>query len=226
MRTLIVEDETRVAEFIRKGLREAGHSADIAADGAEATELVNGNDYDMVLLDWLLPDVEGIQLCLSWRKAGVRLPVIMVTCRGATEDLTTALEQGADDHIVKPFKFAELLARMKALHRRAITAPESIVLVLGDLKVDPIRRKVERGGDPIFLSSREFALLEFLFQNLGKIVSKKDIARQVLGISHDTNTNIIEVHMNHLRNKLDCGSRRPLIYTIRGLGYVLKELDA
>ncbi|MFQ5864130.1 MAG: response regulator [bacterium] len=225
MRVLIVEDETRVANFIRKGLKEAGYSADIAGDAKQGEYLSSVNDYDIILLDWLLPDAEGIELCRQWRKHGLQVPVIMVTCKDTTNDVISALDSGADDYIVKPFTFSELLARIRALLRRASTIPVSPKLILDDLEVDLVGREVSRGDTKIYLSDREFSLLEYLLRNAGNVITKAEISEHVWGIRFETNTNIVEVYVNHLRNKLDCGSRRPLIHTIRGVGYVMKVLE-
>lgn len=225
MKVLIVEDEVRVANFIRKGLKEAGHAADVAEDAEKGQSLASANEYDLILLDWILPGVNGLELCLQWRKQGLRIPIMMVTCKDTTNDVISALDSGADDYIVKPFTFSELLARMRALERRASSTPTSPKLRLDDLEVDPIRREVNRGKAKIFLSAREFALLEYLLRNTDAVVTKADIFKHVWGVYHETSTNIIEVYVNRLRIKLDCGSRCPLIHTIRGVGYVMKVLE-
>ncbi|MFQ5650508.1 MAG: response regulator transcription factor [bacterium] len=226
MKVLIVEDEVRVANFIRKGLREAGYAADIAQSAGEGADCMSNNEYDLVLLDWLLPDKPGIDLCLQWRKENLLLPVIMVTCRDATDDVVSALDNGVDDYIVKPFTFSELLARMRALLRRASTKGVSPTLKLDDLEVNPARRTVNRGETKIHLSEREFALLEYLLRNSGRVSTKKEILAQVWDIQHNINSNLVEVFINRLRLKLDCGSRRPLIHTLRGAGYLMKALAA
>ncbi len=225
MKVLIVEDEVRVANFLRKGLREAGHDVDAVANGQKACECVANTEYDMILLDWMLPDTSGIDLCLDWRKQALRIPIIMVTAKDTTHDLISALDGGADDYLIKPFALAELFARMRALHRRSSEIPPKATFKLDDLVLDWASREARRSKDQIYLSPREFSLLEFFFRNLGKTISKRELSEQVLGVHHDANTNLIEVHINHLRNKLDCGSKRPLIHTIRGVGYVLKVLE-
>lgn len=225
MRILIVEDEVRVANFIRKGLKEAGYAADIAEDAYNAEYLISVNEYDVILLDWLIPGVTGQQLCHQLRKQGVQTPVIMVTVKDSTNDVISALDSGADDYIIKPFSFAELLARIRALLRRTSVMPATPQLKLDDLVVDVSRHEAYRGETKIWLSAREFALLEFLMRNSGNVVSRTAISENVWGILFETNTNVIEVYINHLRKKLDCGSGRPLIHTVRGVGYLMKEFE-
>jgi DNA-binding response OmpR family regulator len=225
MRILIVEDEARLAEFLRRGLKEAGYVADLAEDAYNGEYLASVNDYDLILLDWLIPGMSGVDLCRQWRKNGVLIPVIMLTVKDNTEDVIAALDSGADDYITKPFSFDELLARVRALLRRSSMTPSAPLLKLDDLVVDPSRHEARRGGDKIFLSAREFALLEYLLHNAGNVVSKATIAEHVWGINFETNTNLIEVYVNHLRNKLDCGCKRQLIHTVRNVGYVIKVLE-
>ncbi|MDZ7276626.1 MAG: response regulator transcription factor [candidate division KSB1 bacterium] len=225
MRVLIVEDEARVAQFIRKGLNEADYVADIAADAHQAEYLASLNEYDLILLDWLIPGASGVELCRQWRERGMLTPIIMLTVKDNTTDLITALDNGADDYLTKPFSFAELLARMRAQLRRTSSAPLVPLLKLDDLVVDPSKREVQRGGNKIFCSSREYALLEYLLRNAGNVVTRTAIAEHVWGLLFETNTNLIEVYINHLRKKLDCGSRRPLIHTVRNIGYVMKVLE-
>lgn len=226
MRVLIVEDEARVAQFIRKGLKEAGYASDIAEDAHNGEYLVSVNDYDLILLDWLIPGVAGLELCREWRKRGLQTPVIMLTVKDNTSDIIAALDGGADDYIIKPFSFEELLARIRAHLRRSSAMPVSALLKLDDLVVDPARRDVRRGDVKIFLTGREFALLEFLLRGNGNVLSRSTIAEHVWGVLFETNTNLVEVYVNHLRRKLDCGSRRPLIHTVRGFGYVMKVLNS
>ncbi len=225
MRVLIVEDEARLAEFIRKGLKEAGYAADIAEDASNGEYLVSINNYDMILLDWLIPGITGLELCREWRKRGLQTPVIMLTVKDNTNDIIEALDSGADDYIIKPFSFEELLARIRAHQRRSAVMPENTLLKLDDLVVDVVRREVHRGGIKLILTGREFALLEFLLRSNGKVLSRSTIAKHVWGMSLE-NSNLVEVYVNHLRRKLDCGSRLPLIHTVRGFGYVMKVLNS
>lgn len=225
MKALIVEDEPRVARFIQQGLTEANYEVDVAYDAETGEAFVSKNNYEVVLLDWLLPGMSGLELCQKWREGGITVPVIMVTARDSTEDLIKALDSGADDYIVKPFSFEALLARIRANVRRVTTLTEPLHLKLADLHVDVAKRRVRRGDEEIFLSAREFALLELLLRSQGKVIPKTKVFQEVWGYSFETNTNLVEVYINHLRKKLDCGSRTPLIHTIRGVGYIMKELD-
>lgn len=222
---LIVEDEARVANFVHKGLTNAGYTADIAENADRAEYLITVNKYDLILLDWRLPGISGLDLCELWRKRGLHTPVIMVTAKDSTIDLINALDKGADDYIIKPFSFDELLARIRAHIRRTSVNSPVTKLRCEDLELDLVKRKVTRGSTEIFLSSREFALLEFLMQRSEKIVSKTEIFSHVWGIEFETRTNLVEVYINHLRKKLDCGSRIPLIHTVKGVGYVLKKFE-
>jgi len=225
MRILIIEDESHLANFIRKGLQESGYVVDIAEDGGTADYLVNVNKYDLILLDLLLPDQDGVVLCRKWRDDGRDTPIIMLTARDDKEDIIYGLDCGADDYVVKPFSFSELLARIRSLLRRVSMKPSKLKFKIDDLEIDITRREVNRGGSKIFLSVREFSLLEFLLRNSGKVVTKTEILEHVWGYLFETNTNVLEVTINHLRKKLDCGSRRPLIHTVRGVGYMIKDQD-
>ncbi len=225
MRVLVVEDEVRVASFLQKGLKEAGYIADIATNADNGDYLVSCNDYDLILLDWLMPDVSGLELCRQWRKNGLKTPIIMLTCKEHTTDLVTALDNGVDDYIVKPFLFSELLARIRAMLRRASRFPEKPGLQMDDLKIELTTRNVTRGESTIVLSAREFTLLHYLIQNAEKVVTKTEISEHVWGTIFQTNTNILEVYINRLRNKLNCGSKHPLIHTVRGVGYIMRVMN-
>jgi len=225
VRVLVVEDEVRVASFLQKGLKEAGYIADIATNADNGDYLVSCNDYDLILLDWLMPDVSGLELCRQWRKNGLKTPIIMLTCKEHTTDLVTALDNGVDDYIVKPFLFSELLARIRAMLRRASRFPEKPGLQMDDLKIELTTRNVTRGESTIVLSAREFTLLHYLIQNAEKVVTKTEISEHVWGTIFQTNTNILEVYINRLRNKLNCGSKHPLIHTVRGVGYIMRVMN-
>ena len=225
MKILIVEDEKRVVNFLQKGLRRANYEIDVAESSETAEALVAENEYDFILLDWMLPGKSGIELCKSWRMQGLKVPIIVLTARDTTKDLVNALDSGADDYIVKPFSFSELLARIRALQRRYSDNSNSKILKIDDLILDIERREVERGGSKIYLSSREFTLLEFLMKNVETVISKSKISEHVWGFTFETRTNLIEVYINHLRKKLDCGSQVPLIHTIKGAGYVMKNFN-
>ncbi len=225
MRVLIVEDEARLANFISKGMKETGYVSDIAKDAKHADYFVSTNDYDLILLDWLLPDISGLELCKKWRLQGRQTPLIMITAKDNREDIISGLDCGADDYLVKPFSFSELLARIRALLRRASVMPASLKLELDDLVVDLARHEVTKGKTKIVLSGREFSLLEYLMRNAGKVVTKTQIAEHVWGEIFYNNTNVIDVYINHLRKKLNCRLERPLIHTIRGTGYIMEILD-
>ena len=221
MRILVVEDDRKVASFIRKGLTEEGYAADVASDGE--TGLAMGLDrlHDVIVLDVMLPRKPGFQVVRELRQAKVTTPVLLLTARDAVEDKVQGLDAGADDYLTKPFAFAELLARIRALLRRGTTA-RAPVLQIADLTLDPAVRTVTRGGEAISLTNREFALLEYLMRNTGRVLSRTMIAEHVWDYSFDSGTNVIDVYVNYLRKKIDAGRERKLIHTVRGVGYVLK----
>ncbi len=221
MRILVVEDDRKVASFVRKGLMEEGYAVDVAPDGE--TGLAMGLDrlHDVIILDVMLPGKPGFQVIRELRQAKIAIPVLLLTARDAVEDRVQGLDAGADDYLTKPFAFAELLARVRALLRRGATAQASL-LRLADLTLDPAKRTVKRGGDVIPLTNREFALLEYFMRNPGRVLTRTMIAEHVWDYSFDSATNIIDVYVNYLRKKIDTGRERKLIHTLRGVGYVLK----
>jgi len=221
MRILVVEDDRKVASFIRKGLTEDGYAVDVASDGE--TGLAMGLDrlHDVIVLDVMLPGKPGFQVVRELRQAKVATPVLLLTARDAAEDKVQGLDAGADDYLTKPFAFAELLARVRALLRRG-TAARAPVLQVADLTLDPATRTVARGGEAISLTNREFALLEYLLRNAGRVLTRTMIAEHVWDYSFDSATNVIDVYVNYLRKKIDAGRERKLIHTVRGVGYVLK----
>ena len=221
MRILVVEDDRKVASFIRKGLTEEGYAADVASDGE--TGLAMGLDrlHDVIVLDVMLPRKPGFQVVRELRQAKVTTPVLLLTARDTVEDKVQGLDAGADDYLTKPFAFAELLARIRALLRRG-TAARAPVLQIADLTLDPAVRTVTRGGEAISLTNREFALLEYLMRNTGRVLTRTMIAEHVWDYSFDSGTNVIDVYVNYLRKKIDAGRERKLIHTVRGVGYVLK----
>ncbi|KAA3617932.1 MAG: DNA-binding response regulator [Calditrichaeota bacterium] len=225
MKTLIVEDETRVVSFLKKGLKNANYEVFVAEDADSAEKLVAENEFGFILLDWMLPGRSGLEICQSWRQQGIEVPIIVLTARDTTKDIVTALDSGADDYIVKPFSFSELLARMRALQRRFSDKSIHKELKIEDLTLNVQRREAKRGDTIIYLSTREFSLLEYLMQNTGNVISKAKISEHVWGFTFETRTNLIEVYINHLRKKLDCGSKTPLIHTIKGAGYVMKNFN-
>lgn len=224
MRILVVEDEKKVASFIRKGLEEQSYAVDTALDGLDGEKLASQNPYDAIILDVLLPKQDGITTCQKIRLKGIDTPVLMLTALGETDDKVRGLDSGADDYLTKPFHFEELLARVRALLRRK-SQDKSAVLQAGELVLDPVTRKVERGGRRIRLTSREFALLEYLMRNKGQILSRANLAQHVWNVSFDMESNVIDVYVKLLRQKVDKGFDKPMIHTIVGSGYVLKDED-
>ena len=221
MRVLVVEDDRKVASFIRKGLMEEGYAVDVAPEGE--TGLAMGLDrlHDIIILDVMLPGKPGFQVVRELRQAKVATPVLLLTAREAVEDRVQGLDAGADDYLTKPFAFAELLARMRALLRRGAPA-QAPLLRLADLTLDPARRTVKRGEEVISLTNREFALVEYFMRNPGRVLTRTMIAEHVWDYSFDSDTNVIDVYVNYLRKKIDAGRERKLINTVRGVGYVLK----
>jgi heavy metal response regulator len=223
MRILVIEDEKKIADFIKRGLKEEGYAVDIAADGENGLFLAKTNNYDLILLDLMLPKVDGITICKSLRGEKILSPIIMLTAKDAVKDKVTGLDAGADDYLTKPFAFEELLARIRAILRKKSEQKESARLQVGDLEIDLRTHKVTRAGKDIELTSKEFALLEYLMRNTGKVVTRTMISEHVWDIDFDTFTNVIDVYINYLRNKIDSDSKKKLIQTVRGRGYILKE---
>jgi heavy metal response regulator len=224
MHILVVEDEKKVASFIQRGLEAEHYVVDVAYDGeAGLTRLFDG-EYDLVILDVMLPKRDGLALLREMRQRHLTVPVLMLTARDTLADKITGLDQGADDYLTKPFAFEELLARVRALLRRGMSAPAS-VLTLADLRLDPVTRQVTRGAKRIDLTAKEFALLEFFLRHPGRVLSRALIAQHVWGVDFDTFTNVIDVYVNYLRKKIDADSPPKLLHTVRGVGYVLKESD-
>jgi len=221
MRILVVEDEKKVASFIKKGLEEEGYAVDLAPDGEEGLALGLAHVHDLIVLDIRLPKMDGLRVLQALRQDQVTAPVLLLTVRATIEDKVLGLDAGADDYLTKPFAFEELVARVRALlRRRAETEPT--VLRLDDLRLDPARRTVTRGGEKIDLTPREFALLDYFMRNPGRVLTRTMIAEHVWDYSFDTSTNVIDVYVNYLRKKIDSGREPKLLHTIRGVGYVLK----
>lgn len=223
MNILLVEDEVKVAEFIKKGLKEQNHNIDIAYDGAMGEKLAIENDYDLLILDVILPNISGLELCRRVRKYKLDMPILMLTALGTTQDKVEGFNAGVDDYLVKPFHFDELLARIKALGRRKQLSSPGAVYHTGDLEVDTYKKTVKRAGKEIVLTAKEFALLELLIVNKNRVLSRAYIAETVWGIDFNRGTNVIDVYINYLRNKMDKGFSQTLIHTVIGMGYVLKE---
>ncbi|HLN54112.1 MAG TPA: response regulator transcription factor [Lentimicrobium sp.] len=224
-RILIVEDHVKMADSISKGLEENSFKTDVAYDGFIGKRLADANDYNLIILDINLPLLNGYELCAEIRKKDPQVPIIMLTALGSTEDKLIGFDKGADDYIVKPFEFRELLARIKALLKRSSTNRKNqTILHVADLELDTESKTVKRGEDYIDLTAKEFSLLEYLVRNTGKVISKSDIAEKIWNINFDTGTNVIEVYVNFLRKKIDKNYPVKLIHTQIGMGYVLKEL--
>jgi two-component system copper resistance phosphate regulon response regulator CusR len=220
MRILVVEDEPQAAGMLALGLCEQGYQTDIAADGSQALAAVSAASYDLVILDVVLPDADGFQVCRELRHAGHEMPVLMLTARDAAQDRVAGIDQGADDYVVKPFEYRELLARIRALLRRRATAYLEEVQV-ADLRVDLLRRHVERAGRPIDLSAKEYALLEYLVLHAGELVTREDLSEHVWDEDFNAFSNLVEVYILRLRRKIDSGHEVKLIRTRRGEGYQL-----
>jgi two-component system, OmpR family, copper resistance phosphate regulon response regulator CusR len=225
VRLLFAEDDSRVAAFVAKGLREQAYAVDVAPNGEEAVYLAGVNDYDLIVLDVMLPIKDGHAVCRELRSAGTRTPILMLTARGSVDDRVAGLDSGADDYLTKPFDFKELLARLRALRRRAaIFRPE--VIQVGDLSMNTASHAVVRAGQPISLTAKEYALLEFLMLNTGRVVGREQIAQHVWDENFDPLSNIIDVYIKRLRAKIDAGSPRRLIHTRRGEGYILADQES
>ena len=226
MKLLIVEDQPKTGQYLRQGLSEAGFITELAADGITGQHLALTGDYALLILDVMLPGRDGWQILQAVRSAGLDMPVLFLTARDAVEDRVHGLELGADDYLVKPFAFSELLARVRSLLRRGSSTTQETSLQLADLRLDLIRRRVERGGQRIDLTAKEFALLEMLLRRQGEVLPKSLIASQVWDMNFDSDTNVIEVAIRRLRLKIDDDYPNKLIHTVRGMGYVLEERPA
>ncbi|CAM3809819.1 Transcriptional activator protein CopR [Pseudomonas reidholzensis] len=223
MKLLIVEDQAKTGHYLRQGLSEAGFATELAADGDTGLHLALTGDHALLILDVMLPGRDGWQILQAVRQAGLETPVLFLTARDAVEDRVHGLELGADDYLVKPFAFSELLARVRTLLRRGASPNQDTSLQLADLRLDLIRRRVERAGQRIDLTAKEFALLELLLRRQGEVLPKSLIASQVWDMNFDSDTNVIEVAIRRLRLKVDDAHPDKLIHTVRGMGYVLEE---
>jgi len=220
VKLLLVEDDELLGAALAQGLRENGYTLDWARDGQHAWRLLSGTSHDGVILDWMLPRLSGLEVLRGHRRAGGRTPVLMLTARDATRDVVEALDAGADDYLVKPFEFAELLARIRVLLRHGYAHPSSVIGV-ADLEVDLGRREARRGGEAIELTAREFALLELLALRANRVVSRLEIWEKLYETDEDRSSNVVDVYISYLRRKIDRG-RTPLIVTRRGQGYMLR----
>jgi two-component system, OmpR family, response regulator len=222
MRALLVEDDQTIADFVARGLREAGFSVDRAAGGDDGLQLATTGTYDVAIIDVMLPQLDGLSLIKELRGRQITTPVLILSARHTVDDRVTGLEAGGDDYLIKPFAFTELLARVQALIRRATAAPASTHLTAGDLTLDLRSRRAVRAGREIELRPRELALLEYLMRNAGRVVSKTMILSHVWDYSFDPRTNVVDVLVHRLREKIDRDFDQKMIHTVRGMGYVLK----
>ena len=225
MKLLIVEDDKEAVAYLKRALSEAGHTVDSAATGRDGLMLAAGETYDVIVLDRMLPEIDGLAILRTIRASGVKTPVLLLTALGGIDDRVEGLEAGADDYLVKPFAFAELLARVNALARRPPTQDIRTELSVADLKLDLLKRTVSRGGRRIELQPREFQLLEYLLRHAGRVVTRTMLLESVWDFHFDPKTNIVETHMSRLRGNVDRGHAHELIHTVRGAGYVLREPD-
>ncbi len=226
MNILLIEDEKRVSSLIKRGLEEEGHRVAQAFDGIEGLEEAANDCYDVIILDVLMPGMNGVEVCRRLRaEHQSQTPVLMLTALGATDDVVTGLESGADDYLVKPFKFRELTARLEALYRRSIKPKEKDedILQVHDLIIKRNLKEVYRGGEEIKLTAREYRLLEFLLKNKNKVLSRPEILEKVWDVDFDLGTNVIDVYINYLRKKIDRGSPKSIIQTVIGTGYIIKD---
>jgi len=222
MRVLVIEDEKKIADFVKRGLKEEGYAVDVAYDGEQGLFLATTNDYDLILLDLMLPKIDGMAVCRAIKEKKAAAPVIMLTAKDTVHDKVAGLDAGADDYITKPFAFEELLARVRAILRKKgpLAAAK---LQAGDLALDLLTHRVTRGPRQIELTAKEYSLLEYLMRNKNTIVTRTMISEHVWDIDFDTFTNVIDVYINYLRNKIDSDFDKKLIQTVRGSGYMLKE---
>lgn len=223
MRVLVVEDEKRIADFLSRGLQSAGYAVDVVHRGNDAIDRVHATEYDLIVLDLGLPDIDGLQVLQKIKNRKTRSPVLILSARDSVDDRVKGLEQGADDYLVKPFAFVELLARARVLLRRGQPTPEK--LQVGDLSLDCIRRKVIRSNENIELAPKEFSILEYMMRNRGRPLSRTMIVEHVWDMDYDGLTNIVDVYIRHLRSKIDDKFPAKLIHTVRGIGYMLDSSD-
>ncbi len=222
MRILVIEDEKKVARFLRQGLEEERYAVEIASDGERGEALASAEGYDLIILDVLLPKKDGFEVLRSLRAKSVKTPILMLTAKSSTEDKVHGLDTGADDYLAKPFAFSELLARVRSLLRRG-ASEKSTVLTLADLQLDTVTHKATRSGKGIDLTGKEYALLEYFMRNADRVLTRTILSEHIWNYNFDTGTNIVDVYINHLRSKIDDGFDKKLLHTIRGVGYALKE---
>ena len=218
----MVEDEKKVASFIAKGLTEESYAVDVAYDGEEGAFMALENDYDLIVLDLMLPKLNGMEILKKIREAEKAVPVLILTAKDSIDDIVAGLEGGSDDYLTKPFAFAELLARIRALLRRS-REQKIMILSVADLTLNPLTREVKRGERKIDLTSKEYALLEYFMRNVNRVLTRTLISEHVWNYEFDPMTNVVDVYVNYLRKKIDQKSETKLIHTVRGVGYIMKE---
>ncbi len=222
MHILVIEDERKVARLIQKGLEEEAYAVDVAHDGERGLSMSETHQYDLLIVDVMLPKMNGMELVQVIRSRKGKTPILMLTAKATIEDKVAGLDSGADDYLTKPFAFEELLARVRSLLRRG-AQQKSTILAIADLELDTVTHKAKRGGRTIELTAKEYALLDYFLQNKDRVLTRSAISEHIWDYNFDTGTNIIDVYINHLRNKVDNNFDKKLIHTVRGVGYVLKE---
>ena len=225
MHILVIEDDREAAEWLLKGLREAGHVADLATTGPEGLKMAREGDYDVLIVDRMLPDMDGLSIVRTLREEGDQTPALFLSALGEVEDKVEGLRAGGDDYLAKPYSFSELLARIEVLGRRKTAEPVQTRLRVGDMEMDLLKRRVTRAGKEILLQPREFKLLEYLMRNAGNVVTRTMLLENVWNYHFDPQTNVIDVHISRLRGKIDKEFDKPMLHTVRGAGYVLKAPD-
>jgi two-component system OmpR family response regulator len=223
MRVLIVEDDAKAASYLANALRESGHNCDLAHDGEKGLELAQSEQFDVLILDRMLPQRDGLSIVEQLRHEGDKTPVLILSALGTVDDRVTGLRAGGDDYLTKPYAFSELLARVEALARRSLPEEASTKYAVGDLVLDRLSHKVTRGGEPIVLQPREYRLLEYLMKNAGQVVTRTMLLEHVWDYHFDPQTNVIDVHVSRLRAKIDKNYDRPLLHTVRGAGYMIRD---
>ncbi len=222
MKILVVEDEKKVAKFLKQGLEEERYAVDVASDGLQGETLALSGDYDLIILDIFLPKKDGIVVLKGVRSKQLKTPILMLTARSSVEDKVEGLDSGADDYLSKPFAFAELVARVRSLLRRG-AAEKSTILKIQDLQLDTVTHKAKRADRAIELTGKEYALLEYLMRNVNRVLTRTILSEHIWNYNFDTGTNVVDVYVNHLRSKIDDGFEKKLLFTVRGVGYVLKD---
>jgi two-component system OmpR family response regulator len=223
MRVLVIEDDRETAHFLQKSLKESGHSADVAGDGETGLAMAQGGGYDILIVDRMLPRLDGLTVVKTLRTGGSRTPVLILSALGDVDDRVKGLRAGGDDYLTKPYAYTELLARIEALARRVVPEEQETRYTVGDLVLDRLSHRVTRGGDAIQLQPREYRLLEYLMKNAGQVVTRTMLLENVWDYHFDPQTNVIDVHVSRLRSKIDKGFERPLLHTVRGAGYMVRD---